>query len=251
MGDVARSMILILALLAGLTGRAHADAPRVQVMRVSYLGPAEESAKVEFEMTWVAAVPASTSLDGFDGTLEVWFSNGSRQQAAVSADSAARMARFRMLKPPSGVVARSFRASLTVRFRTAGPAPLTVSRDFQLGQRPAAAATGATPGPVAAEITQARPVAQGCAAGEDCFELKWAATVRQSQLAISGFNLMIDIAYENGTRKTATRSAGGTDRQARLSVPHPSGTTAASVRATLGANLVVPDSKIVTRRGEF
>lgn len=245
------AIMVILMLLVATGSPALGADPRVQLTRVTALGAAGDPTKLEFEMSWVAAVPALTTLDGFDAGLEVQFSNGSKQQAMLSVNSASRMARFRLPKPPSGVVAKRFWAQLTVRFTTAAQAPLTVSRNFHFPMRGRQPATGTAPGPVTTEILDAKLINQGCAEGDDCFDLKWAVNVNKSHYSISRFDLKIDIAYQNGVQKTASHTAGKDERQARLSVSHPSGTAAASLRATLDISLAVPDTIIVRREGEF
>jgi hypothetical protein len=230
------------------------ERPEVRITRVTQLEMSADPARAEFDVSWIVLVPTGTTLEGFNVRLEVVYGSGSRQTARATLARGARTTRLSLLRPAPGARAQHFFASVTTRFRSVLPNPVTLTRAFDLVSGTATGSAAISAGPasgrssgVKAEIIAARP----CDGSGECYEVAWRAMPLSRQITILDFTLGIDLRYEDGAQTRAQANAGGEARTARLAVDGPGEARAKTLRATLMTNLAVSDAQTVTRSGVF
>ncbi|HWP42958.1 MAG TPA: hypothetical protein VNO14_06975 [Blastocatellia bacterium] len=225
----------------------------LQITRVSKLPALGDSKATEVEVRWTAQVPRAITLDGFEVTLEV--SYASRPKAIVTSGRLKPSARTSILKLPphtgqqSSAEPSGFKASVKASFRAARSA--TVTSEFEAAQpgRPRAGRGETSGPPFELAITEARVTAQDCPPGQACVDVKWTANAPRN-ITIDEFAVTIETRHKDGSRRTASRLASGSDRRARITIGAAS-SEITSMIIGLQTGFFSADSKTVTRQGSF
>lgn len=231
-------------------GRAAQSAPAapldLQITQVRQLAALTATATADIEIRWTARVPRPMTLEGFDVSVEVRYSDGARGTAnAPSLKATARSATLQVAAHPKAngtATLKSFHASIRARFKIASS--LTVVQ-------PAAANGGnahAEAGQPQVAITDAR-LAPGCAANRECIDVRWTASAPRNT-TFEGFTIGVEAQRRDGARRTDSKNVGAADRQTRLAVDT-AGSAVASFKVTLNADFASLDSRTVTRDGAF
>jgi hypothetical protein len=230
--------------------QTHAESPSVTLNEVRLLEYQPETATAQVRLDWSAQMSPLITATSFELWLEVIYSDGGRQSARASASGSARQAELQIPLHPtanSTAMPKSFQATVNALFKTT--VLLTASSVFPVATlaKPGGEAPG-RPG-LALEITQARQLAQ-CSGRQDCFEVRW--VVRPDPgMTINGFNLDLEVAYQNGTKKTISRQAASADRQATLSVDRPQQAAATLIKVNLVGQVTSTQSNAASKKGVF
>jgi len=221
----------------------------LQITQVARLAAAGPQANAEVEIRWTARVPRSTTIDAFDVLMEVRYSNGER--ASVRGDALKATARSVTLQvaahPKANRTAtlKEFHVSLRARVRTI--ASLTVVQQVAPNGSGTRRAGTSSAGQPAVFIIEAR-LTPDCAAGRQCIDVRWEANAPRS-ITIEGFTVSAEADARDGAHQTDSKTAGATERQARLAIAR--GAEIASLKVTLVASFSALDSQTVVRDGSF
>jgi len=221
----------------------------LQITQVARLAAAGPQANAEVEIRWTARVPRSTTIDAFDVLMEVRYSNGER--ASVRGDALKATARSVTLQvaahPKANRTAalKEFHVSLRARVRTL--ASLTVVQQVAPNGSSTRRAGTSSAGQPTVFITEARLTPE-CAAGRQCIDVRWEANAPRS-ITIEGFTVSAEAIARDGAPQTDSKTAGATERQARLAIAR--GAEIASLKVTLVAGFSALDSQTVVRDGSF
>lgn len=229
-------------------------APDIHITQIRRLPALAGGAAAEIEIRWTALVPRFTTINGFEVTLEVRYSDGSKN--AVSSDLLRASDRTVVLRVPTrpkrsgDAVLKEFKAGVTTRFKSSSS--FTLSREFQsagqAGKADSPAASDGTFPKVA--ITNARVTIRQCPAGRQCIYVRWTASA-PPHITISDFGVNIDVVRGNGSQMVASKTVVGSDRQARLSVEENSGSGILSFKVGLTTNFSLSHSRTIVKEGAF
>lgn len=229
-----------------------AASPEVRITEVKALPVLKDKGRTEVEIRWIAQVPRSTLLAGFDVLLEVRYSDGSRGGARnQQLKSTARSILLSLAthpRPNSTAVLRDFKASVNVRFRTASS--VAVINEVVASQSDKVRGLSGSPSGREPEVVvTARLVTRGCSNGNRCVVVQWAAAVPR-KITITEFTARVDAMQKDGTKTTDSRTVGGRDRQARLQAGA-ANIEVSSIKVSLVASFFLFDSNTVVREGTF
>jgi hypothetical protein len=225
--------------------------PDLQITQVKPLAASGSALTTDVEIRWIAQVPRLTSIEGFDVVLEARYSDGSKSAPRnEQLKSSARSAILQLATHPkqnSNATLKDFKVSVKAKFKIASS--LTVVQQVTAAQgdsfRSSAGSSSSSQPEVF--ITAAKLVAQGCAPGQRCVDVKWTA-VAPRNITINEFIVSIEALRKNGTRSTDSKTAGGADRQARLSTG-PDDSEINSIKVSLVTNFSSLDFKTVVKEG--
>lgn len=247
--------ILWLALLAakGSAGsQMSAAGLDLQISQVNKLPALDDGKTTEIEVRWTVQVARFVALDSFEVTLEVSYSSGAR--AVVTSGRLKPSARTSILEVPARSRAQAnaepkgFKAAVKASFKSISS--VIVIRRFETAQ-PGRAPSGGDPVafPLELDITEARAASHGCPSGQGCVDVKWMASAPRN-ITIDEFIVTLETTHKDGSQRSASRNAAGSERRARISV----GAIASeimSMKVSLRTDFFSTASKTVTREGAF
>jgi hypothetical protein len=225
--------------------------PDLQITQVKPLAAPGSGPTTDVEIRWIAQVPRLTSIEGFDVVLEARYSDGSKSSARnEQLKASARSALLQLATHPkqnSNAILKDFKVSVKAKFKIAST--LTVVQQVTAAQGDSFRSTAGSSSSSQPEvfITAAKLVAQGCAPAQRCVDVKWTA-VAPRNITISEFIVSIEALRKNGTRSSDSKTAGGSDRQARLSTG-PNDSEISSIKVSLVTNFSSLDFKTVVKEG--
>ena len=256
-GEVGPRIALAVLVCAGTWGPNSSSAARqsaagqpldLQITQVNRLMTSSDERADEVEIRWVARVPRSAIIDGFDVFLDVRYSDGSHSSARSESLKPSERSTVLNLpahrRPNSAAVLRSYHARVKAKFKV-GSSITVVHHVTPEGRGGSRAGGGGQPDVL---ITGTKMV-DACADNQRCVEVRWSVNSPRAVL-VEGFAVAIDAEQKNGEHATSSATAGGGERLARLSLG-PVSSEVLAIRATLVASFSSADSRTAFREGEF
>jgi hypothetical protein len=248
-----------MALPATVLGRerghvqTQAAPPDLQITQVKALPRLKDKSITEVEIRWTATVPHLTTLDEFDVVLEVHYSDGSRGVARNHRlKSTVRAILLPLATHPRSnttAVLKDFKASVNVRFRIASSFAIVHQVVASQGTSAHVSSGSSSPNQPEVFIKAARLVTQGCAAGDQCVDVKWTAAAPRNT-AITDFTAIVEALDRDGTQTTDSKTVGGQRRQARLQAGR-ANVEVSSMKVSLLTSFSLLGSKTAVREGTF
>ncbi|HEY7544356.1 MAG TPA: hypothetical protein VID27_05720 [Blastocatellia bacterium] len=194
--------------------------PDVKITRVTNRGIVGDDATLVIRVEWSAQAQQTTTLLGFNASIEVEYADGSKNSRSQSVAASARQADLRVLNKGSNAP-RKFAVVLRTEFKFLDANFINRTEEFDLSKSngfSAAASSATRPAPEAFSISRVRRNAGGCAPAKDCFIIEWGTTPRPS-VQLNQVSLNANITYNPGNHtRSAQTNAQATARTTTLAV---------------------------------
>lgn len=236
-------------------------APSVQISQVRNLGIQGDDATLVIEVSWTAAAPQTTHINGFQMLIEVEYADGSKNKTAPANATPPRTL-LRVLNKGSNLP-RRFTITVVSNFTAPSTTPFSVTQEFDLNKGNAFDAHESSSPQSRGQflnIAEVKKLVLGCAPNENCFEVSWGVASNVPGIAaVNRFNVAAEFIYKFGQSAGVIRNQSanvddGSKRQATLKVTDvPSGTGDLSihVKATVKAFVTVATTKTTVKEGSF
>ena len=236
-------------------------APNVQISQVRNLGIQGDDATLVIEVSWTAAAPQTTHINGSQMLIEVEYADRSKDKT-VPANATAPRTLLRVVNKGSNLPKR-FTITVVSEFTAPSTTPFSATEEFDLSKGNAFdghASSSAQSRGEFLNIAEVKKQIPGCTPNDNCFEVVWGVASNIPGIAaVNKFNLEAEFTYKFGQSAGVIRNQSaniddGSKRQATLKVTDvPSGTGDLSihVKATVKAFITIATTKTTVKEGSF
>ena len=242
--DTALALFVVCALISSTPAQVQGDVQLNQSLGINPLVGAPTVTITSTTMLpgqgalikWSVNKPTLTQVVSFDATVEVHYQNGKLREGKLSNLSGSLRESIVPVDLNTAPVS-SIKATLITKYHTT--AVLTDTRTFALGQTSGPGGSSQPGGGRAFELTGVTKLST-CAAGKDCFEVRWTTQANVASLvAFNNFSVKLDAVYANGQQVTSTGSTNGNQTQLNITIDRPNQTSATSATVKLTATVTL------------